>query len=78
MLGSCECGNEPLGFTKCGECSFVAEKLLASQEGLCSMELVYSILYDVRNPSLREIFGLKWEVVIGSCRKLHNEELYDP
>jgi hypothetical protein len=38
VAGACECGNEPPGSIKCGE--FLAEKLLASQEGLCSMELV--------------------------------------
>jgi hypothetical protein len=34
VAGSCECGNEPSGAIKRGEF------LLASQEGLCSMELV--------------------------------------
>ena len=34
MEGCCECGNESSGSIKCGEF------LLASDEGLCSMELV--------------------------------------
>jgi hypothetical protein len=37
MAGSCECGNEPSGSIKCGE---FLDDLLASQEGLWSMELV--------------------------------------
>jgi hypothetical protein len=36
VAGSCECGNEPSGSIKRGE---LADDLLASQEGLCSMEL---------------------------------------
>jgi hypothetical protein len=40
VAGSCECGNEPSDSVKCGEFLELAEKLLASQEGLCSMELV--------------------------------------
>ena len=39
MAGSCTFGNEYSGSVKCGG-SFRAEDLLASQEGLCSMELV--------------------------------------
>jgi hypothetical protein len=31
---SCKCGNEPLGSIKCDE------NLLASQEGICSMDLI--------------------------------------
>ena len=37
-LGTCECGNEPLRFIKCGEVLDRAANQLASQEGLCSME----------------------------------------
>jgi hypothetical protein len=36
VAGPCECGNEPSGSIKC-------EELLASQECLCSMELVTGI-----------------------------------
>ena len=36
MAGTCECGNEPSGSIKCGE---FAEDRLASEGGLCSMEL---------------------------------------
>jgi len=37
IAGCCECGNEP---NKMQGISWLAKKLLASQEGLCSMELV--------------------------------------
>jgi hypothetical protein len=40
VASSCECGNEPSGSITCGGISGLAEDLLASQEGLCSMELV--------------------------------------
>jgi hypothetical protein len=47
--GSYECGNEPSGSTKCGE--FL--DLLASQEVLCSMELVeIIIIITYVNPNL--------------------------
>jgi len=36
VAGCCKCGNEPSGSIKSGE---FLEDLLASQEGLCSMEL---------------------------------------
>jgi hypothetical protein len=39
VAGFCECGNEPSGCIKCGDLR-LAEDLLTSQEGLCSMELV--------------------------------------
>ena len=39
VVGACECGNEPWGSIKCGEFLDWME-LLASQEGLCSMQLV--------------------------------------
>ena len=38
--GFCEHGNEPSSFIKCGEFPWLGEEMLASQEGLCSMELV--------------------------------------
>jgi hypothetical protein len=38
LAGSCEHGNEPLGSIKGGEFLDNLELLLASQEGLCSME----------------------------------------
>jgi hypothetical protein len=37
VAGAGECANEPSGSIKCGE-FIVAEDLLGSQEGLCSME----------------------------------------
>jgi hypothetical protein len=40
VAGSCENGNEPSGSIKCGEFLDYLSVLLASQEGLCSMELV--------------------------------------
>jgi hypothetical protein len=40
VAGSCEHGNEPSGSIKCGEILDKLSVLLASQEGLCSMELV--------------------------------------
>jgi hypothetical protein len=41
VAGSCECGNEPACSIKCGEfLDWFSEKLLAPQEGLCSMGLV--------------------------------------
>ena len=40
MAGCCECGNEPSGSVKCGKFLELVEALLASQEGLCSVELV--------------------------------------
>jgi hypothetical protein len=42
VSGSCECGNENFGSIKCGEFLGLAVKLLASQEGLRSMELLVS------------------------------------
>ena len=35
---TCECGNEPSGFTKMWGISLLAENRLASEEGLCCME----------------------------------------
>jgi hypothetical protein len=40
VAGSCEQGNEPSGSIKCEEFLDKLSVLLASQEGLCSMELV--------------------------------------
>jgi hypothetical protein len=40
VTGSCEDGNEPSGSIKCGEFLDYLNVLLASEEGLCSMELV--------------------------------------
>jgi hypothetical protein len=40
VAGSFEHGNEPSGSIKCGEFFDWLSVLLASQEGLCSMELV--------------------------------------
>jgi hypothetical protein len=42
-LGSCECGSEPSSSIK-GR-NFLTEQLLASQEGLCSMELVSDVTH---------------------------------
>jgi hypothetical protein len=40
VVGSCEHGNEPSGSIKRGEFLDLLSVLLASFEGLCSMELV--------------------------------------
>jgi hypothetical protein len=40
VAGSCEYGNELSGLIKCEEFLDWLSVLLASQEGLCSMELV--------------------------------------
>jgi hypothetical protein len=40
VAGYCEHGNEPSGSIKCGEFLDWPSVLLASQEGLCFMELV--------------------------------------
>ena len=40
MAGSCEWGNEPSVLIKSGEFVDLLRTCLASQEGLCSMELV--------------------------------------
>jgi hypothetical protein len=44
VAGSCEHGDEPSGSIKCGEFPDQLSVLLASQEGLCSMELVIYLL----------------------------------
>ena len=38
MAGTCECGNEPSGYTKRGEFLDWLQNQLASEEGLCCME----------------------------------------
>jgi len=40
MARACECCNVSSGSTKCGEFLDLTQGLLASQEGLCSLELV--------------------------------------
>lgn len=40
MAGSCEWGNETSVLIKCGEFVDLLRTCLASQEGLCSMEVV--------------------------------------
>jgi hypothetical protein len=40
VSGSCECGNGHLGSIKCGEFLGLALEVLASQEGLCTVELL--------------------------------------
>jgi hypothetical protein len=44
LAGSCEDGNEAVGPKKCGEFPLF-ERTLGSQEGLCSVELVYYRLH---------------------------------
>jgi hypothetical protein len=44
VASSCEHGDEPSGSIKCGEFLDQLSVLLASQEGLCSMELVSCVL----------------------------------
>jgi hypothetical protein len=46
VAGSCEHGNEPSGSIKFGEFLDYLSLLLASQEGLCSMELVSCSVMD--------------------------------
>ena len=40
MAGAGECGRVPSGSIKCGGISWLAEELLAPQEGLCCVNLV--------------------------------------
>ena len=47
MEGACVCGNEPWCYIKCGEISGLAEDLLPSQKGICSMELIKEVSYIV-------------------------------
>jgi hypothetical protein len=44
VVGFCENGYEPSGFHKMQEISWLAEDILATQEGLCSMVFVYTII----------------------------------
>jgi hypothetical protein len=66
-VGSCGCGDEPLGFIKCEEFLDLDEDLLASQEGFCSMDLVIMetqvVLCEVRTEFLYTFipsFFQKW------------------
>lgn len=43
VVGFCEHGYEPSGFRKMQVISWLAEDILASQEGLCSMVFVCTI-----------------------------------
>ena len=55
MASSCECGDERLGSIKRGE-SRVVSDMLASQEGLCSMELVTVLpLFETEPRYLKEL-----------------------
>ena len=45
VTGSCECGNKPSRLHTMRGSSQVVEDLLASQEGLCSVEFVSYVLY---------------------------------
>jgi len=58
MMGSCECSNEPSGPIKCTG-NFLTEDLLASQEGLYSMEL---LAYQLLNKMLYiiKLQGTQW------------------
>jgi hypothetical protein len=52
MADRCECGNEPSGSLKCGGISWLAEALLRSQAGRCSVELITCKSENVRLPVL--------------------------
>jgi hypothetical protein len=45
-VGACECNNEPSGSIQCGE--FLVEDLLASQEGLYSMEFPQMVQANIK------------------------------
>ena len=50
VAGCCECGDEPSGSTKVRGIPWLAEHLLFSEEGLCSMNLVsYTFHVDPSN-----------------------------
>ena len=55
MVGFCKWDNEPSGSTKWRKFFSVAEGLLASQEGLCSVELVSYLAFMCRQASDSEI-----------------------
>jgi hypothetical protein len=58
VAGSCEHGNGPSGSIKCGEFIDYLSVLLASQEGLCSMELVSYLATQIEyifDPAIRTI-----------------------
>ena len=44
MVGTCECGNEPLDSIKCGEFLDQLKNRLTSQERLCSMDDITIIM----------------------------------
>lgn len=46
LVGSYECSNEPLCPIKCKE---FLDRVLASQEGLCCMELITVCFYIIRS-----------------------------
>jgi hypothetical protein len=58
----CEHNTIPSGSVICGEFSWLAEQLLASQEGLCCMELVLVVVIN---------FGLGARFTHLSCRQFH-------
>jgi hypothetical protein len=43
VVGACECGNELSGPVKCGEFLGWLRNQLASEEGLCCMELKFTL-----------------------------------
>jgi hypothetical protein len=59
------------------EISWVAEDILASQEGLCSMELVYTFLISVKTRSLQRlqilayipVISVEWKVYAATSRE---------
>ena len=80
--GTCKHDNKPSVSIKCGRISWPAEELLASQEGLCSMELVYlymSLLYFMWRftfffplaPSFRSILYISLQRLSAAERQVH-------
>ena len=59
MAGACECG-EPSGCHKMRGISWLAKKLLASQEGLCSTELCVLVRETVQSGKVNGCFGVTW------------------
>jgi hypothetical protein len=43
VMYSCESGNEPSNFRKCGRISLVSERLVISQERLMFHAIIYSV-----------------------------------
>jgi hypothetical protein len=64
VAGTCECGNELLGYIKCGEFLDWLQNQLASQEGLCSMEEVCNICEELHATFLRPYNCLSFFVII--------------